>query len=367
MAAGACDVPGAHALRGLVVAPDGTPLDALGPCDHVPRSSRASREAASRGGALDVLRAAHPVPDARSEAAGRALLALAGSVASDEVLLVLLSGGASALAAVPRDGLTLEEKVAQVQALARRGAPIEELNRLRASLSQLKGGRLARACPSPVITLGVSDGPGDDLAVVGSGPTWPPREGDLVELVAGLGRVRLEAAAAARADGWDVVEREAPLVGEVEHVALAVMEAADALPEGGAWIAGGEWTVALPAHPGRGGRAAQLALMVARALGDPAPRRGLRSGPGRASGVRVLVGASDGIDGTGPEAGAIVDGDTWSRVALAGVDPEDALARCDAGPALAAIGAGLAGGPTGVNHADLVVVVRERRGSHEHP
>jgi hydroxypyruvate reductase len=83
--------------------------------------------------------------------------------------------------------------------------------------------------------------------------------------------------------------------------------------------------------------------------------------------VRVLVGASDGIDGTGPEAGAIVDGDTWSRVALAGVDPEDALARCDAGPALAAIGAGLAGGPTGVNHADLVVVVRERRGSHEHP
>ena len=105
---------------------------------------------------------------------------------------------------------------------------------------------------------------------------------------------------------------------------------------------------------GTGGRNQQLALAALAELGD-------------CEGICLLSGGTDGEDGPTDAAGAIVDGSTLARLRAAGIDPDDALARCDAGAALAAIGADLAGGPTGVNHADLVVVVRERRGSHEPP
>lgn len=277
--------------------------------------------------------AAHPVPDARSEAAGRALLQLAGRVPPDAALLMLISGGASSLVAVPAPGLTLAEKVAQTTALAATGAPIAELNRLRTSLSAIKGGRLAAACRAPVITVAVSDVVGDDLAVIGSGPTVPCT---VAVLASGLATL---AEAAARVSGGSVVD--AGVTGDVADVAARVVAAIrGATP--GMLIWTGEPTVRLPARPGRGGRARQLALLVARDLaGVP--------------GWSLLAAGSDGIDGTGDAAGAIVDRDTWARITAAGVDPAAALAACDAGSGLAAAGAALVTGPTGVNHADLVV------------
>lgn len=277
--------------------------------------------------------AAHPVPDARSEAAGRAMLRLAGRVPPDAAMLALISGGASSLIAVPAPGLTLAEKVAQTSALAATGAPIAELNRLRTSLSAIKGGRLAATCRAPVITIAVSDVVGDDLSVIGSGPTVPCT---VAVLAAGLASF---AEAAARASGGTVID--AGVTGDVADVARRIVEA---LRGGspGTLIWAGEPTVRLPAHPGRGGRARQLALLVARDLaGVP--------------GWELLAAGSDGVDGTADAAGAIVDGDTWARLRAAGVDPDAALAACDAGTALDAIGAALITGATGVNHADLIV------------
>ena len=323
MAAGAIDALGPR--RGLVVVPDGVAVD----------------EAALRG--LDVRRGGHPIPDARSEAAGREALRIAGAVGREAALLVLVSGGASALGAVPRDGLTLAEKVARTTAAARAGAPIAELNRLRTELSAIKGGRLAGACDGMVVTVVASDVPGDDVAVVGSGPTVPPggpTGDDVVRLVAGLGRLRAEAAAAARARGLAPVVRAADLVGDIAEVEAVVEREA----ERGLWIAGGEWTVRLGGEPvGVGGRATELALRLARAWA------------GRTDRV-ALVAGSDGVDGTGPAAGAVVDGTTWHAIAAGGVDPARALAGHDSGAALAAVGATVETGPTGVNHADLVLV-----------
>ncbi len=338
MAAGAVVALGPRVRGGLVVTGDGVAVD----------------EAELAAAGLALRRAGHPVPDARSEAAGRALLAAAAGVRAGDTLLALVSGGASALVAVPRPGLTLAEKVARTEAVRRSGAPIAALNRARGELSAVKGGRLAAACPGRVVTLVASDVPGDDVAVVGSGPTVPGKPGDVVRLVAGLGRLRQEAARALAADGWrEVGEHAPPLEGDVAAVAARVLEVAAGLAAGAAWVAGGEWTVEVPVDAGTGGRAVQLALLVARGLAA----RDLGRDGGRAE-VRVLVAGSDGVDGTGPAAGAVVDGATWGRLAAAGIDGERALRRCDAGAALAAIGATVVSGPTGTNHADLVIVAR---------
>ncbi|MEZ4400521.1 MAG: DUF4147 domain-containing protein [Kofleriaceae bacterium] len=294
--------------------------------------------------AWDVRAAAHPVPDASSEAAGRAALAFAAATPPGHVLLVLVSGGASALWCVPRAGLGLADKVATITRALRSGAPIAELNRVRTTLSAVKGGQLAAACPAPVVTLVASDVPGDDPAVVGSGPTVPGKPGDRVEVVAGLGALAAAAARALRAAGGAITVEPVPLAGDVRAVAARLATAARGLPPGGRWVGGGEWTVALDGPVGRGGRASELALVLAEAL----------AGTDRVA----LVGASDGVDGTGPDAGAIVDGDTWAALTARGVDPAAALARHDSGRALAALDLALCPGPTGVNHADLVVLAR---------
>lgn len=338
MAAGAVDGLAALGVRpagGLVVVPDGAAVD------------RALCAAAG----LRVERAAHPEPDLRSVAAGHALLALARACAVDDVLLVLISGGASALACVPAPGWTLEAKRARIRALAAGGAAIAELNQARRALSALKGGQLAAACPGPVVTLAVSDVPGDDPAVIGSGPTVPGRPGDVVRVIAGLARLRREAAGAAAARGLAVIVDEVELVGDVAAVAARIVAATAALPPATVWIAGGEWTVDVGPSPGRGGRARQLALIVAEVLAAA-----------DADDRVVLVAGSDGVDGTGPDAGAVVDGATWARVGAAGIEPGAALVARDAGTALAAIGAGFGAGPSGVNHADLVLVTRRPAG-----
>jgi glycerate 2-kinase len=362
--------------------------------------------ASPSGGAvhgLPVIVGDHPVPGEASVEAGRALWALAASLPADGVLLALVSGGASALAEVPADGLSLDDLVGAVRALASRGAPIGEVNALRRGLSQLKGGRLALACAAPVVTIAISDVVGDDVDTIGSGPTvgpWtagegrahepvvdlagheaalrarardlarrhfarggmppaaedhlaaavPPRgvirrDSDVVVLAAGLATLRRAAAQAVRAAGLEPIVMQQDLAGDVDECAGRVVNAAERLGRGQVLIAGGEATVALPVQPGWGGRAQHLALLLA--------RRWI----GRAERAALIVG-SDGVDGPGPNApaGAFVDGTTWDAMYARGIDPIGAIDRFDAGTALAAAGALVVTGPTGVNHADLVMV-----------
>ena len=343
------------------------------------------------GGSRVVVEASHPVPDARSEAAGRALLAAAARARPDQDLVALVSGGGSALAAVPADGIALADKAAAVARLMAAGAPIAELNCVRRHLSAVKGGRLALAAAARVTTLVVSDVVGDALAEMTSGPTvadptrfadacevverrvgrdalpppvWrhleagrrglapegltSPRPRDRAILVLGLGALVDAAAEEARRAGAGPVEVVPErLEGPVDQVAGRL--AAAILARGpGILVAGGEPTIALSPGAGRGGRAHHLALLLARALAH-APRS---TAP---AGLAILVAGSDGIDGTSGAAGAVVDAATWERIRAAGLDPDAHLAAFDAATALAAAGAQLVTGPTGVNHADLVV------------
>jgi hydroxypyruvate reductase len=269
------------------------------------------------------------------------------------------------------------------------GAPIADLNAVRRHLSALKGGRLAAASAARVTTLVISDVVGDALHEVASGPTVPDPTGfadacAVVERWTGWDALpapvarRLEAGGRGQLDEMtaprprdrallllglsalvdaaaDEARREAPVVdlvadrleGPVEAAAEMLAARLFASPHGAVIAAGGEPTVTLPAGAGRSGRAHHLALLMARALDAG-------GGPGDA----VLVAGSDGADGASGAAGAVVEHDTWRRIRAAGLDPDAHLARCDAAAALAAAGAQIATGPTGVNHADLVLALR---------
>jgi hydroxypyruvate reductase len=328
MAAGAADVFGSSIVDGVVVTVDGAP---------VPETVT--------DGEWRVRRAGHPVPDQRSYDAAQEVMAVARGVGLGETMLVLLSGGASALLIAPRTGLDWQMKAFVIVQEMRRGVPIAELNRARTERSEIKGGKLAAMCPGKVVTLVISDVPGDDVSVVGSGPTVPGKPGDVVHLVAGMARFRREAATAlATMSSLGVEERDAVLEGDIDAVANEVAGVARRLGQGRAWVAGGEWTVTVGEAAGRGGRATHLALLVARAIA------GTRD-------TRVLVAGSDGVDGTGPWSGAIIDGETWSRAGAVG--GARGLAAWDSGRVLDGIGAVLTCGPTGVNHADLIIVARE--------
>jgi hydroxypyruvate reductase len=343
MARGAASV----AARGLVVAP------------------------ADTGAPWPVMIGSHPVPDLSSVAAGHALIDFVRAVPPDAVLLALVSGGASALAEVPAPGVSLDELVTRVRAVVARGADIFEINRARAELSAIKGGKLAQMCAAPVITLAASDIVNDVGRYVGSGPTvgsWTnmlalPRPHpdlqpfpidaliDSFRKVDGRGALIRIAGVSDLADAAVFDQRIVPadeiandITGDVELVAARIAALIDA-PGRPLLVLAGEPTVTLPAQPGVGGRAVQLALLVARTLaGRP--------------GWAFLAAGSDGVDGTGPAAGAIVDGDTWGALAARGIDGVAALDRRDAGAALAAIGATIVTGPTGVNHADLMLLWR---------
>lgn len=350
-------------------------------------------------GGWRVMEAAHPEPDATSVAAGEAVVALVRAAAPGDEVLALISGGASALLEVPRGSLAA--LVARAREVMASGAPIAALNRERQALSRIKGGQLARLCAAPIATLAVSDVIGDDLAVIGSGPTIAGRPQDRARVIAPMASAG-EAAVAALAARGLAAALVGPILGAPEAVAaqlLAELErgaapgepeavaaqlvaelergevpgaphgaapgeprgagpagpdgAGPAGPDGGrrhaprGLVAWGEPTLALPADPGVGGRAQQLALVLARAL--------------RGTARSALVVGTDGVDGPPPPdrpapAGAWVDGATWDAIAAAGIDPAAALARCDAGPALAAVGALIVTGPSGINHADLVVL-----------
>lgn len=345
---------------------------------------------------IEIVEASHPVPDPAGEAAARRILDLARGLGPDDQLICLVSGGGSALLALPAPGLTLADKQAVTRALLRSGATIGEINTVRKHLSAIKGGRLAAAAaPASVLTLAISDVPGDDPAVIASGPTVPdptifadaravlakyriegpaavlahlaaavqetPKPGDAVfgrtrfELVASPQQALAAAADAALARGIapvvlsDRIEGEARDVAAV-HAAIALQLAAGQFRVGGAIVSppavllsGGETTVTVRGG-GRGGRNSEFLLALAAHLDG-------------ALGIAALACDTDGIDGTEDNAGAIVYPDTISRAASQGVAIKEALAQNDGFGFFAAAGDLVVTGPTLTNVNDFRAIL----------
>jgi hydroxypyruvate reductase len=345
-------------LGGLAVAPHGAP-------------GRLHR--------LPIAYAGHPIPDTGSEVAARMLLHLAAEAGPEDLVLVLLSGGASALAAAPGKGLSLEAKRRVTDDLLRSGAPIAEINAVRRHLSLIKGGRLAAAAyPARVVTLAVSDVVGDPPEAIGSGPTvadattvdearailgrygvadpgagWSEtlKPGDPAFAgadyrIVGRNADALEAAAAcARRLGFEALvlgeaEGEARTVGS-EHAGLALANARAGRKV--ALISGGELTVTVTGA-GEGGPSQEYVLALAIALGG-------------APGIWALAGDTDGIDGSGGAAGGFATPDTLKRARAVGLDPQAMLKANDSGSLLQAVGDRLVTGPTGINVNDLRITL----------
>jgi hydroxypyruvate reductase len=321
------------------------------------------------------LAAGHPLPDERSLAAGAAALGFAAAVPRGARVLLLVSGGASSLLEVPAEGVALDDlRRFNGWALAS-GRPIGEVNALRRRLSAVKGGRLLqRLAHAQVEGYAISDVPGDDPAVIGSGllaaapaevlpgglPEWleallsrargPAPDGAAcpVALVARL-KDALDAVGHAAAEaGIPVLRAPTRLAGDPAAAAAAAVEALRG--RGPAlYVAGGETTVRLPPQPGRGGRNQHLALEAALRM----------AGDGE---LLLLAAGTDGSDGDTDDAGALVDGSTVERAAQAGIDAATCLARADSGALLAATGELVHTGPTGTNVGDLVLGLRCARG-----
>ena len=324
----------------------------------VPRGVRTELER------LTAIEAAHPVPDASSVAAARRLMVEAEAAGADELVLALLSGGASALACLPGEGLALAEKIRVSEALLRSGAAIGEINCVRRHLSAFKGGRLAlAAAPARLLTLAISDVAGDRPEDIGSGPTVGDPT-DLAEARAVLERYGVAAPAAGWAETPAQVEGEFRTVARpADAIAAAAAEAARlgfapqvlgecggeaagtgraharlalAAAAGTALISGGELSVRVRGR-GRGGRNHEYALAAAIALA------------GRPD-IAGLAGDSDGIDGSSGAAGAFFGGQASDGA-------EAALAGSDSAGWFAARGAQLVTGPTGTNVNDLRIIL----------
>lgn len=376
MAAAALEVLGGRVAGGAVTVPAGTPVPALP--------------------GIEVWRAAHPVPDTHGLAGAAAARAVARSAGEDDLVLCLLSGGASALWPAPPAGVSLTALAETTERLLRAGTPISEVNAVRRHLSRIAGGWLARAAaPARLLTLSVSDVVGSAPEAIGSGPTSPdpstfrdaldvlrrrevevppevrahlqrgdagevpetPKPGDPAFLratyrVIASNRDALAAAAEeAERLGYrttvvaDDLEGEAREAG-AEVAALAWGSHAEGSGPGGptAFLLGGETTVTVRGN-GRGGRNQELALAAALEIeGEP--------------GVVVASVGTDGRDGPTDAAGAVVDGETVARgAAAAGVDAGEALERNDSHAFLRASGDLVVTGPTGTNVNDLVLVL----------
>ncbi|RYH03052.1 glycerate kinase [Salipiger sp. IMCC34102] len=334
---------------------------------------------------IEIVEAAHPVPDAAGEAATARLLDRVSDLGPDDLVLALISGGGSSLLCAPQEGLDLAGKQALNAALLASGAPIRVMNAIRTRASRVKGGRLAAACaPARVLSLVISDVPGDDPAEVASGPTVgartvedvdalierhgidlpdpirtalrhappPLRVGDdrlahTTARVIAAPRQSLDAAAALL-DGWDVRLLGDALEGEARDLAAAqaaqAVEIAAGLAPGDAPVAllsGGEVTVTRRGD-GTGGPNAEFALAAALAL-DGHPR------------IHLAAGDTDGVDGAAEIAGALVGPDTLARGGRAAA--EEALARNDAHSFFAALGDGIVTGPTLTNVNDFRAIL----------
>jgi glycerate 2-kinase len=293
----------------------------------------------------EVLVSAHPVPDERSLAAGERLLAWVESLPATVEPLFLISGGASSLVEVPEPGVTLHELEELTHRAFAEGLAIGELNRQRAALSRIKGGRLAaRLRGRPARALFISDVPEDSPAVIGSGLMGPAADGDdriRRQVVASVDHAVAAVVAAATGLGLSVHPPGKRFAGDAVRLAARF---AHELHMGAAQLHvwGGESTVALPPHPGRGGRNQHLALAAARLI---AGRRELM----------LLAAGTDGSDGVTEDAGALVDAESCARIALAELEAERCLESADSARALAASGDLVHTGPTGTNVGDLVI------------
>ncbi len=325
MAQGALDALGPQLTRALVIVPD----------DGIPAGL------AARPG-IDCREAGHPLPDARSIAAGTAAFEFAASTPAGSRVLLCVSGGASALVEVPAPGVTLDSLVALYDAATRAGEEIGALNAGRRELSRIKGGQLpGRFAGSSVECLLMSDVAGDDPAVVGSGIGWAA--GVPVTLVGTLDDALEAALRAARQAGLTAVRGDVRLTGEA---AAAARRLSHELAVGSAQLQvwGGETVVKLPRNPGRGGRCQHLALAAAQQLAGHAD-------------YLLLAAGSDGRDGPGEDAGALVDGNTVECALAAGFDPEASLAGADSGSLLEETGDLIHTGATGTNVGDIVLTL----------
>jgi hydroxypyruvate reductase len=340
---------------------------------------------------IEIVEAAHPVPDEAGFLAARRILEQVHGLGPDDLVVALISGGGSSLLPAPAAGMSFEDEQAVNRALLASGAPIGAMNVIRNELSAIKGGRLAlHAVPARVVTLVVSDVPGDDPALVASGPTVPigssrtaarhlvqhygialppaaarllagtdnpsPRPDDprlarnSVRIIASAALSLEAAAAAARAEGVaahilsDAIEGEArdvatTLAGIAREVALRNRP----FTRPTLLLSGGETTVTLRGK-GRGGRNAEFLLAFALAIEGVA-------------GISALAADTDGIDGSEDNAGAVCDGTSAARMRSAGIDPRAALANNDAYTAFAAIGDLVVTGPTGTNVNDFRAIL----------
>jgi glycerate 2-kinase len=331
MALGAHDALGAALERILLITKDG----------HVDAEARYLP-------GLEWCESGHPVPDQRSLDAGARLLRFVEEMPRHVTPLWLVSGGASSLV----EDLVPGASLADLQQLNReglaRGLSIEALNARRREISQLKGGRLAQRLEGRgAIALFISDVPGDDPAVIGSGLLGPAtrRADDIERLVVASITQALEAVRS-RAAGLSMRLEPRLFAGPVERLAVRFAhELALSAMELLTW--GGESALELPERPGRGGRNQHLALAVARLIAG--------------HDLFLLAAGTDGTDGPTDDAGGIVDGDTCARIACAGLDVDACLRRADSGSALAAAGDLVHTGPTGTNVGDLVMGLKLSR------
>jgi hydroxypyruvate reductase len=293
---------------------------------------------------LELLESAHPVPDERSLIAGARLLRWVDELPATAAPLFLISGGASSLVEVLAEGATLRQLLQLNVEGQAAGIPIGELNARRLGLSRIKGGRLAAHLGGrPAQALFISDVPGDDTRVIGSGIMGPAAAGDQVQraIVASADDAVAAVAAEAQRRGLTVHAGAVRFDGPATRLAARFAHELRLL-SAEVFVWAGESTVQLPPTPGQGGRNQHLALAAAKLIAGQ-------------SDLLLLAAGTDGTDGVTPDAGALVDADSCARVALAGLDPDSCLQQADSGTALAASGDLVHTGPTGTNVGDLVI------------
>lgn len=343
---------------------------------------------------IEIVEASHPVPDAAGQKAAQRILDIVKSAGPDDLVVCMISGGGSALLALPGPGLTLEDKQSISKALLHSGATISEMNCVRKHLSAIKGGRLAAACaPARMVTYLVSDVPGDDPAIIASGPTVadPTTGQDALDIIR---RYRIEIPLAATEllnndihetvkqgdrcfDGHEIVMLSRPqdsleaaakvardlginpvilgdaIEGEarevaIVHAGIALQVANHGQPAAKPCVllSGGETTVTVRAKGGRGGRNSEFLLSLLIQFRDH-------------EGFSALAIDTDGIDGSEDNAGAIIDPTSWQKAISAGVDLREYLANNDAYSAFAKIDDLLITGPTLTNVNDFRAILIE--------